>query len=278
MSTVRELKGQIHRLNEIGGIMTAMKNLAFMELRKLERHLEAQQILVERIRYCAGLCLSHFPAAGLEGRPPHRLCLILGSERGFCGDFNQQLILKGQAMLPSDAACGLVTLGHRLNQRDLGGHEVLDQLAGASASEEVEPVLIALVHRLGRLEQLRGPFELTVLFHHPEAGEVRLGEVLPPFADLEPDPPAGSPPLLGLGLPELMLGIGEQFLMAELQRVLYCSLMAENQQRVVHLQGAIQKLEQHVESLNRRSNHLRQEAIIEEIEIILMNQAELLDP
>ncbi|WP_426416504.1 F0F1 ATP synthase subunit gamma [Aestuariirhabdus sp. LZHN29] len=277
MSTVRELKGQIHRLSEIGDIMAAMKNLAFMETRKLERHLNAQKNMVERIRYSAGLCISHFPRTLPEGSPEQTLCVMFGSERGFCGDFNQRLILQGQSYLDDLSVEGVITLGHRLNQRSIPGQRLLAALPGASASEEVESVLVGLAGQLDTLEQELGSFALVVLSHYPEGGMIQLDRVLPPFRDILPVSAAGVSPLLGFGLQDLMLGLGEHYLMAELQRIICCSLMAENQQRIIHLQGAIQKLEQHVQSLQRRSHRMRQEAIIEEIEIILMNQTEFIE-
>ncbi len=47
--------------------------------------------------------------------------------------------------------------------------------------------------------------------------------------------------------------------------------MAENQRRIQHLEGAIQRLEEKNENLARKSRTLRQEEITEEIEVILLS-------
>lgn len=47
--------------------------------------------------------------------------------------------------------------------------------------------------------------------------------------------------------------------------------MAESQQRVMHLDGAVQHMDEQSEELHRKSNILRQEEIIEEIEVILLS-------
>ena len=51
--------------------------------------------------------------------------------------------------------------------------------------------------------------------------------------------------------------------------------MAESQQRVMHLDGAVQHMDEQSEELHRQSNVLRQEEIIEEIEVILLSAVSL---
>lgn len=62
----------------------------------------------------------------------------------------------------------------------------------------------------------------------------------------------------------------EQYLFATLHEIAYVSLMAENQRRLRHLDGAVRHLDEQSAVLARRSNSLRQEEIIEEIEVILL--------
>lgn len=292
MSQQRELNNQIQRLSDIGAIMTALKNLAFMETRKLERHLQAQTRMVDQINQSAQICISHFPGALPNGHPQdqpgeprqaaQQLWLLIGSERGFCGDFNQRLSHQTQALLQQSKPQGVVTLGYRLNQRPVAGVETLGQLAGASATEETENILIQLTQMLSDLEQQRGPFQLRVLFNHPDANRsgshISNQQLLPPFQQLLPTAPRGVPPLISMAPNELLLGLGEHFLFANLKQILYLSQLAENQLRIIHLQGAIKKLEQRLLDLQRRINRLRQEAIVEEIELILINQSTLDSP
>jgi F-type H+-transporting ATPase subunit gamma len=48
-------------------------------------------------------------------------------------------------------------------------------------------------------------------------------------------------------------------------------LMAENQKRLHHLEGAVQHLDSEIVRLQRKSQIFRQEEITEEIEVILLN-------
>jgi F-type H+-transporting ATPase subunit gamma len=69
----------------------------------------------------------------------------------------------------------------------------------------------------------------------------------------------------------LLLELTDHYLFAALNEILYTSLMVENHQRVTHLEGAITHLDDELATLTRQSNALRQEEIIEEIEVILLN-------
>ena len=80
-------------------------------------------------------------------------------------------------------------------------------------------------------------------------------------------------PLLNLQPAAFLAQLIEQYLFAALQAILYEALLSENQHRVRHLEGAVRHLEQRAEELQRRLRLLRQEEIIEEIEVILLNAA-----
>jgi F-type H+-transporting ATPase subunit gamma len=70
----------------------------------------------------------------------------------------------------------------------------------------------------------------------------------------------------------------DQYLYAALHSLLYRSLAAENEQRIRHLEGAVRHLEEQEAGLQRRIRALRQEEIIEEIEVILLNAVGLDEP
>ena len=62
---------------------------------------------------------------------------------------------------------------------------------------------------------------------------------------------------------------------AALHEMLYSSLMAENHHRVAHLEGAVRHLDSEATKLAHRCNTLRQEEIIEEIEVILLSALDI---
>jgi F-type H+-transporting ATPase subunit gamma len=72
-----------------------------------------------------------------------------------------------------------------------------------------------------------------------------------------------------------LLDLAEHYLLACLHEILYTSLLVENQSRVTHLTDAVNHLDDKLASLAHQSNALRQEEITEEIEVILLNSAEI---
>ena len=108
-----------------------------------------------------------------------------------------------------------------------------------------------------------------------DAGVV-VKRLLPPFQHLSPRRQACAyPPLLHLAPRSFLEGLIEQYLFAVLHEILYTSLMTENYTRLSHLEGAVSHLDEETERLSRECNALRQEEIIEEIEVILLSTSGL---
>jgi F-type H+-transporting ATPase subunit gamma len=101
---------------------------------------------------------------------------------------------------------------------------------------------------------------------------VNIRRLLPAFQDLAGKAPAFAyPPRLNLPAQQLLPQLIDQYLFAALHAVFYAALMAENQRRVSHLEGAIRRLGEKLTRLEQRANTLRQEEITEEIEVILLS-------
>ena len=80
-------------------------------------------------------------------------------------------------------------------------------------------------------------------------------------------------PVLNMAPPRFLIELSDQYLFAALHSLLYTSLMAENHDRVRHLDGAVRHVDEQSEELAQKCNALRQEEIIEEIEVILLSAA-----
>lgn len=72
--------------------------------------------------------------------------------------------------------------------------------------------------------------------------------------------------------PQAFLGeLAGQYLFAALHELFYSSLMAENQRRMQHMDHAVRRIEQDSAELLLKRNALRQEEIVEEIEVIMLS-------
>jgi len=277
MSRRRTLERHRHSLAEIRGIMHSMKTLAYLETRKLARFLDAQHAVVDSIETAAADLLGCHPDILPESRQATPVYLLFGAERGFCGDFNRALLRDLETILQAQPgrSPAIIAIGrklHTLLERDV---RVVARVEGAGLVEEITPVLNRLADEILALQAQAGALEVFCLYHGSEDGVVRQ-RLLPPFESRRDEPPPFPyPPVLNLSPTALLVELTDQYLFAALHAMLYTSLMLENQHRVTHLDGAVKHLDDQAEELAKRCNALRQEEIIEEIEVILLSAASL---
>jgi len=280
MTQRRLLEQRLAGLGEIGEIMRSMKILAYMETRKLGRLIENQWAVVRQIDTVAADFLAFYPNVLPVGASSHRVFLLIGSRRGFCADFNEHLDsgLRRELAAPGDGS--IIAVGRKLCLRlEEKGVGFIAGLDGADVAEEIPSVMRDIVTALDALQARHGHVALTVLSHRAGEDGPRSQRLLPPFEAYRGEPKGHAfAPILNLSPRDFLLGLGEQYLFAALHELLYESLLAENARRMRHLEGAVNHLEDRAEEIRRRVHGLRQEEIIEEIEVILLNSAVLDEP
>jgi len=268
MTGLADLRRRQDRLQDIRGLMTAMKSLALVETRKLARVIAHQRAMRANIEAAAADFLAFHPALAGTPAPGMRALLVLvGAERGFCGGFDEQLLHRLDAAPPALREASLVLVGQRLGARLPGTPRIAARLDGATVAEDVPGVLDRLIDALRGLQPGGAPTALAVLAHD-EAGEPALTQLLP-LPHPGEQAPRGHAPLLDLAPPEFFAGLLDQWLLAALVGLLYASLAAESHQRLAHMEQAIDRLDDTLQRLALRRNALRQERIVEEIEVML---------
>jgi F-type H+-transporting ATPase subunit gamma len=276
----RDLEHHRRSLGEIREIMNSMKTLAFMETRKLARFLQAQQAVVDSIEAVAADFLDFYPETLPQADDSTAVILAIGTERGFCGGFNQSVLEHLESAINGENSGRplVIAVGGKL-------HSLLDreQLAaafidGAGVAEEITSVLHAMVQELSALQQRHRLLTVYALYHGGNDG-IAMQKLLPPFQQLSrQDRGFAHPPELHLPAPQFMLELTEHYLFAALHAILYSSLMAENQNRMTHLENAVSHLDDRSQELEHQCRAMRQEEIIEEIEVILLSSTGLDEP
>jgi len=260
-----------NRLSEIRNIMYSMKTLSIMETIKLERYLKSQSAITESIEQIATDFLHFHPHVLPEAEPVSNFVLLIGSQRGFCGDFNEQLIKKLQQYFDNstEKETTLIAVGSKLHPLIKETHHNNVELEGADVAEEVPRVVTALATIFATQ---KNPASLYAIHHNNQHNDLSIEKLLPPFQEL-PDKKTSelTPPLLNLTSREFFLELTDHYLFNALHHILYLSLMIENKHRTLHLENATHHLDDKTDELNRKINALRQEEIIEEIEVILLN-------
>ena len=113
MSSLSELSQHFARLKEISEIMTAMKSLSQVEVSKLSRFIGHQRRMLANIEAAAADFLSTFPFQAASDAQP-KIVLLIGSERGFCGNFNDRVHAALEALPTTEPAPVLLVVGSRL--------------------------------------------------------------------------------------------------------------------------------------------------------------------
>ena len=270
MSGLAELSQRHGRLQEISGIMTAMKSLSLVEARKLARFIDHQQRMRANIEAAAADFLQFHPdtdAGAAPGGPA--VLVVIGSERGFCGNFNERIVQAVSRPTPGHDAASWLVVGHRLGTRLAAHPRVLARLDGATVTEDVPAVLDRLIDALHELRPASAVGATTLqCLSHDAQGEPVLVPLLPlsrPAAGLA----RADAPQLQLAPAAFYRGLLDQFLLAALYGQLYTSLAAESRQRLAHMEHALDRLDETLARLALKRNALRQERIVEEIEVML---------
>lgn len=273
MSQSHELQLHIGKLNEIRSILNSMKNLALIETHKLA-HLQSLQIqAVSAIEIVISDFLHFYPHLATADVHAKSVCLLVGTERGFCGDFNEQLIQTGIGQNYTQT----IAIGSRLaNKLTDYGPEAINFIGGANVTEEVPLIVNRLIDSIAPASILLADHHLitrlTAIYFDSAGKSARQRQLLPLGSQQKTETlHHHHPPLLNLAPEVFFSDLLCHYLFAVLHEILYLSLTAENQLRLQHLEGAVNHLDDEIVNLQHKSQIYRQEEITEEIEVILLN-------
>ncbi len=273
MPNRRALLQHQQQLGDITNIVNAMKNLAFLETRKLNQGLEHLQNTLSAVETATADFLQFYPEHALRPESTAELRIFFGSERGFCGDFNGALLANLQEHPPFAAIAVGSRLHNLLNTDADKTRSHIMTVTGASVAEEVKSTLAQLMEAIADIESKhpKQVFTLSALYHDNHRGLRRQILLPPPIETSESMPNYQQAPLIYLDAENLYRELSHHRLSIALQQIAASSLMAENQRRIQHMDGAAQYLEKTLNDLSRHYQQLRQEEITEEIEMITLN-------
>lgn len=280
MAKRRSILRRKQQLSGVADIVTAMRQLAFFETRKLSPRLKNLNAMQESIETATGDFLSFYqPAAPRNEVKNARLIIAFGSERGFCGSFNKRV---AQAMLRNsneDARRTIIAVGTRLEyveqyqqfkqeQEQREQHKIL---TGALITEDIPAVLETIIEHLATWkseEKNQFPW-ISALYHSNHTAEIKQKKIFPfTLHTPQQNNSLTYAPLITLCPDELYRQLLENYMRVTLEKIATESLMAENQARIQHMEGAEHYAKAELEQLARRYQQIRQDEITEEIELI----------
>jgi F-type H+-transporting ATPase subunit gamma len=258
------LREHLRLFDELRQIVTAMRNLAYAELQRLERAIAAQS----RAQVCILQALADVSGNESNDAAKTRIRLIIGTERGFCGGFNEHLAELMQKFARQDEDAIWIVAGSRLADRtkDVIANSIT--VPGSSTTEEcpsiVDGWLGALLDRAGSL-LVPDAIDLRVMHH--DALQTSETQLLPhpPL----PRSTRGPRPLQTLPNKNLLPWLTTDCLRICLLGACYASLVQENRWHLLQMQRAQDHLDEAAARMRRRYFLARQTDITTELETLM---------
>ncbi len=261
-----QLRERLALLAELGQIVAAMKNLAYVELRRVARVQEAQaaaQSAMAQALSLAGLALG-------EAQVQADIWLAIGSENGFCGGFNEQLAEAVMALTKQQPGANWLLAGNRLQQLLAEPLPAAQTLPGAGTSEELSACLELWAAHLGALFGAATDHKtlprIGLLFHRQLPGrdaELAQLPLLPPMTAGE------ARAQLLLPQAQLQTSLRLDQLRIQLLGAGLHSLLQENRARLAQMQRAQDHLDEAEQTLQRRYFRERQADITAELQTLM---------
>lgn len=279
MSKRIKLKEHLHSLDEISNIMTAMKNLALIEINKIARFIAMQERVTRTVKAVGRDFLSHYPnlLTRIQSDKPS-IYILIGSERGFCAGFNDNIIHKLSLINQTQSLeqPKLIVVGRKLAMKMAGDDRVTQVIDGANSAEEISDVIFKLIQSVEQIASTKDrtpyPGHWLIIFNEEIENHIEA-TTLQPFLEFstEKKPVYSLPPILNVSDTELFTAFSERYLFSLLYSIFYNSYFAESNQRLHHLDNALDRLDKQKLSLTHNINIIRQEEITEEIEVIMLS-------
>lgn len=295
MTKRSDLKKHIYNLGEIKNIVAAMKNLSLIEISKITKFLSNQIKVIATLEEASTDFMHFFSHLSLIQEKPITAYVLIGSERGFCGDFNESIIkyfLNAQKQSQELSNSHIIVIGRKLAAKisdmnfttKITAKDKIKILDGPSAFEEIHLVIFNFIKTLEEInEETEGviyPGSWSIICNEESQNTVQTLALNPFSSFMDKNSKTlftPFPPLLNTKPQQFLAELLDQYLFAILHQIFFKSFMVENRQRLLHMENAIRWLDKNKEQLELKFNMLRQEEITEEIEVILLSAKAIIE-
>ena len=273
MAGLRELERKLDSLDGLRDVVTAMRNLSAVFVRRAEDAVNGIRpysgVVDQALR--ASLKLIDRPKLGAENSRS-RLMVVFGSDQGLCGSFNEKVV-DFYAERAADGAVSTVAIGRRTNQAlILRG---VDPALGVRAPTSLEGIKVQVPELAADVFQAyadHGSGTLDFVFNaYCGMGryEPTLKTVLPLATLSKPDEVEGDTsfeePILTAPPAELLSALIEEYFYVEFYRALLESHASENGARLLSMTAAAGNIDDRYEQLRREFQTVRQDTITAEL-------------
>jgi F-type H+-transporting ATPase subunit gamma len=262
----RELRERIESARELFGLVGAMRSLAAVRARQAQRSMAGIRTYSKVVSgaLAQAIPLVDNPQVSAAGaQTPGLLLVALGSQHGFVGAFNDDILDRVESL---GAADSLLVVGDRCARIALERGLTADSLSLPTRRDMVDAVVRKLVGRIYKSLSAGTACRVELVFARSERGQpatVVVERLLP--LDLASFAPTEDPPLHYLEPGELLERLIEEYVVAVAGRAVMEAFASENWARLTTLDQAHRNLEKKLDQLRMLERRLRQEEITTEL-------------
>ena len=282
MATQESLVRKMKSVDELRSIVRTMKAMAAANLHQYERAVES----LEDYHHTVALGLQIVLGKGRAKRPHKHLvvktgsllAVVIGTDYGFAGQFNEEIIRHALTVLDRDqTTTHVIAVG---GQAADGLNKVQRKIAAAfplpSSLAGINPLVQRLALEIEQIRTTQDVEEVLLLFNRPSASTTytqqttRLFPVL--FDDVLGDAqkwPSRSLPMYTVGYAQMLQALVREYIYVSIYRSIALAMAGENVSRLAAMHAAVKKIEEVSENLTMEYRQKRQNAITGELLDIL---------
>lgn len=285
MADAERTQERLDNIRTVQPIVSALRTISQGSWQAALNRLDGLRGYADRLKGVLLLLAPHLPrqrwdwlpfSLGKIGRSPSQgsgrdVLLVIGSERGLCGGFNDAVVQQAQSYRAAHAACDLWVLGARV-ERFLIREEMEISWSMPLATSALPSFSLALELTRRWLADFEAETLDTVhVVHNAYRGAGGYETTVTPF--IPPEPPSTDEP----GAPQdhvileteplsLYTRVVEQWAAMDLYTLLLDSAAAEHAARYQLMEGATQNAERLIEDLTSELQAIRRQQITQEMQ------------
>lgn len=282
MATQESLVRKMKSVDELRSIVRTMKAMAAANLHQYERAVESLEdyhhTVALGLQIVLGKDRAKRPHKHLAVKTGSLLAVVIGTDYGFAGQFNEEIIRHTLTVLDRDqTTTHVIAVG---GQAADGLNKVQRKIAAAfplpSSLAGINPLVQRLALEIEQIRTTQDVEEVLLLFNRPSASTTytqqttRLFPVL--FDDVLGDArkwPSRSLPMYTVGYAQMLQALVREYIYVSIYRSIALSMAGENVSRLAAMHAAVKKIEEVSENLTMEYRQKRQNAITGELLDIL---------
>lgn len=280
MAGTGTVKRQLQSAETLQGVVTTMKTLSAARITQYRRSVAALESSTRTLELAAQAVLKLNPDLidlAAEPRNAAVAAVVLGSDRGLCGPFNERIARHAGGLLAARAdreQLKVLTVGRRLEPRLAAvGYEPSVSVRPPGNVGAIDSVVVEVLAHLDRWTAAGQAGRLYLAYNRPTRGaayESLALRVLPvdrrwlQRLQARPWPTNRLPMQLGDGQ-ALLQGLVRQFLAHALVQAFAASLASENAARLASMDAAERNIDERLSQLRTAHRQARQNAVTAEL-------------